>query len=251
MGTSPSLPEKNALRQREIESQLSAMHSPVAGARAAAARRLGDLQAGSDALLGALNDPHETVRSAAALALGNFNGSDQTAEIIDTLLAAIDDPSEKVCQAAIRSLGTLKAEIARPEILSLVDVLTPNAGEAALLVGASRGGGHANDDPSQAQTAALQLRALGCRAVVVTLGPRGCQVVDDQVTHIPGRPVAAVDATAAGDAFNGALAVSLSEGGSLADAARFANAAAAISVTRLGAQPSLPTRFEIEDFAAS
>jgi ribokinase len=81
---------------------------------------------------------------------------------------------------------------------------------------------------------------------VITLGPAGCLVVDDnEVITVPGHPVRAIDATAAGDAFNGALAVALSEGRSLAEAARWANRAAAIAVTRRGAQPSLPTRAEI------
>jgi ribokinase len=93
------------------------------------------------------------------------------------------------------------------------------------------------------------LQSLGCRQVVVTLGSAGCLVVDEQPTRIPGREVRAVDATAAGDAFNGALAVGLSEGRSLVDAARWANAAAALSVTKRGAQPSLPTRGEIDSIA--
>jgi HEAT repeat protein len=133
LGVPPSLTEKSALRQREIESHLSTLHSPAAGARAAAARRLGDLQAGLDALLDALNDPHESVRSAAALALGSFYGSEQSGEIVESLLAAIDDPSEKVCQAAIRSLGTLKAEIARPEIEEFLDDANPFIAGAAIL----------------------------------------------------------------------------------------------------------------------
>ena len=105
----------------------------MAGARAAAARRLGDLQAGRDALLDALNDPHENVRSAAALALGNFGDSEETGEIIEFLLAAIDDPSEKVCQAAIRSLGMLRAVIALPEIEEFLDDPNPFITGAAIL----------------------------------------------------------------------------------------------------------------------
>ncbi len=121
------------MRQREIENQLSALHAPLAGARAAAARRLGDLQAGCDALLDALKDPHENVRSAAAQALGSFSGSEKAPEIIETLLAAIDDPSEKVCQAAIRSLGTLHAEAARPEIEEFLEDSNPFIAGAAVL----------------------------------------------------------------------------------------------------------------------
>lgn len=127
-------------------------------------------------------------------------------------------------------------------LLNLVDVLTPNETEAAQLV--RTGGG--KSEPSQALAAALQLQSRGCRSVVVTLGEQGCLVVDREATAIAGRKVKAVDATAAGDAFNGALAVALAEGRSLVEAARWAGTAAAISVTRLGAQPSLATRDEIE-----
>jgi ribokinase len=74
----------------------------------------------------------------------------------------------------------------------------------------------------------------------------GSVVVDDTITSVDAFRVSAVDSTGAGDAFNGALAVALAEGRSLVEAARWANAAACISVTRRGAQPSLPTRSEIE-----
>jgi ribokinase len=132
-------------------------------------------------------------------------------------------------------------------LLSLVDVLTPNAGEAALLAAAETRESSAHDEEA-ALGFARKLQTLGCRHVVVTLGSAGCLVVDEQPTRIPGRDVRAVDATAAGDAFNGALAVRLSEGRSLVEAVRWANAAAALSVTKRGAQPSLPTRREIDAF---
>ena len=87
----------------------------------------------------------------------------------------------------------------------------------------------------------------GARSVVITLGSRGAYYDDgSSAGFIPGFKVKAVDATATGDVFSGALAVSLAEGRSLPEAARFANAAAALSVTRLGAQPSAPERREIE-----
>ena len=83
--------------------------------------------------------------------------------------------------------------------------------------------------------------------MIITLGARGAFVAGEGVAKlVPGFKVKAVDTTAAGDIFNGALAVALAEGKPLEDAVRFANAAAAISVTRLGAQPSAPTRREIE-----
>lgn len=134
-------------------------------------------------------------------------------------------------------------------LLSLVDILTPNEGEAAFLTNGDR-----QVDVHQAEESAIQaartLQNFGCQRVVVTLGAQGCLVIDENVTRIPGQRVSAVDATAAGDAFNGALVVALSEGKSLVDAAMWANAAAAISVTRKGAQPSLPTRREIDERAS-
>ena len=125
----------------------------------------------------------------------------------------------------------------------LADVITPNEGEAALLTGMKTANGF---DP---KSAAAQLQALGFAKCVMTLGAQGCLAAEGNVAEsIPGVAVNAIDATGAGDAFNGALAMALSEGRSLADAARWANRAAAIAVTRLGAQPSLPTRAEIEEF---
>jgi ribokinase len=94
--------------------------------------------------------------------------------------------------------------------------------------------------------AAARLRARGVQTVIITLGAGGALVVSE-AGHalVPGFKVKPVDTTAAGDVFNGALAVALAEGMELRAAVRFANAAAAISVTRLGAQPSAPTRREI------
>lgn len=125
--------DKALQRQREIDTQIAGMHSPVAGARVAAARRLGELQAGKEALLAALDDPHDNVRSAAAQALGNFSGSENEQEIINALLCAIDDSSEKVCQSAIRSLGTLHAQEAREEIEEFLDDANPFICGAAIL----------------------------------------------------------------------------------------------------------------------
>ncbi|HID24651.1 MAG TPA: hypothetical protein EYP14_19950 [Planctomycetaceae bacterium] len=104
-------------------------------------------------------------------------------------------------------------------------------------------------DQAGAEQAAGKLLQRGVQTVIVTLGARGALVVTAEGGElIAGFEVEAVDATAAGDVFNGALAVALAEGKPLHDAVRFANAAAAISVTRLGAQPSAPRREEIEQF---
>jgi len=171
----------------------------------------------------------------------------------DVLLTCLESPLETVARglqrakkAGLRTIlnpAPANEAILRHGLLALTDVLTPNEGEAAVLAGI--------ETKDSASAAAARLRELGCKGCVITLGSQGCLVVDEQgvETRIESHPVDAVDATAAGDAFNGALAVALSEGRSLADAARFANRAAAIAVTRPGAQPSLPTRAEIEAFA--
>jgi ribokinase len=101
----------------------------------------------------------------------------------------------------------------------------------------------------QAEAVAGRLLALGPAAVVLKLGSLGCYVESGTLkSAIPAFEVSAVDTTAAGDVFNGALAVALAEGATLTEAAQFANAAAAISVTRHGAQSSAPSRQEVEMF---
>jgi ribokinase len=147
--------------------------------------------------------------------------------------------------ATILNPAPATPEAASPSLLTLVDVLTPNESEAALLAGREV----TSDEDLRSIAAAW--RAAGCRSVVFTLGRRGCLVVGDGTVAVPGHAVTAVDTTAAGDAFSGALAVALAEGKPLLEAARFANRAAAISVTRQGAQPSLPLRREIDSVSAS
>jgi ribokinase len=128
-----------------------------------------------------------------------------------------------------------------PDVWPLVDYLTPNEGEAERLTGV------AVRDHRSAAVAAHALRGRGVGTVIVTLGAQGVMACTaDGEIHAPARPVTAVDTTAAGDAFNGALAVALAGGDTLDDALRFANAAAALACTRRGAQPSLPARAEVE-----
>jgi ribokinase len=130
------------------------------------------------------------------------------------------------------------------ELLTLVDWLTPNESEAAALLGAKELG-----DPL---AAAKSLKALGPRGVVLKLGEAGAVLLeDDMPLLIAAHKVEAVDTTAAGDAFNGAFATALSEGKSPVEAVRFAAAAAAISVTRHGAQPAMASRTEIDAFLSS
>ncbi len=134
---------------------------------------------------------------------------------------------------------------ARPlpeQILSLADILTPNETEAASLTGVGV------KDLNEAARAGRRLLESGAGQVIVTLGRSGsCWVGRDRVEAVPSFPVAAVDSTAAGDAFNGALACALAEGRPMEEAIRFASAAGSVAVTRKGAQDSLPTRDEIEN----
>ena len=95
---------------------------------------------------------------------------------------------------------------------------------------------------------AQALRARGAARVIGKWGDRGAVLVGDQIHRWPAHAVRAVDTTAAGDAFNGALAVALADGQSIEDAGRLASAAAALSVTRTGAQPSMPSLDEVRAF---
>jgi ribokinase len=132
------------------------------------------------------------------------------------------------------------------ELLANVDVLTPNETEAALITGLPVGGVDA------AEAAAFKLIASGVGAVVETLGSKGAlSVTADGAQRIQGRKVKVVDSTGAGDAFNGALTVALAEGKTIQDAVVFANAAAAIQVTRPGTAAAMPTRAEVETFLAN
>ena len=91
---------------------------------------------------------------------------------------------------------------------------------------------------------------LGVPNIIITLGPKGAYVHTDRVARlVPAPPVTAIDTTAAGDCFNGALAVALSEGVEIDQAVSFACKAASISVTRMGAQSSLPSRKEVNEIS--
>ena len=125
------------------------------------------------------------------------------------------------------------------DLLPLVDYLTPNAGEAERLSGVSV------VSPEQTPAAAHALRQAGARTVVVTLGQRGALACGDQTEVVPAFAVEVVDTTAAGDAFNGGLAVALAERRGLREALIFASAAAALACTRRGAQVSLPAREDV------
>lgn len=131
-----------------------------------------------------------------------------------------------------------------PTLYQYVSVIHPNELEAQILTGVPV------PDKRGARLAAERLLQMGCSAAIIKLGARGAFVATASSTEsVPGIPVDAVDTTAAGDAFAGALAVALAEGRTLSEAARFANVVAALKVTRLGAQPSMPTRNDVVAFA--
>lgn len=157
---------------------------------------------------------------------------------ITTVEYAIKKAKEKGIKAI---LNPAPAQPLSDEILKNVWALTPNEVEAEALTGVSI------SDTKTCSRAAAVLRNKGVRNVIVTLGEGGAFVSSDSYSGpIPGIKVDAVDTTAAGDVFNGALAVALAEGKELPEAVKFANKAASISVTRLGAQASAPFRHELD-----
>lgn len=135
-------------------------------------------------------------------------------------------------------LNPAPAQMLQTKLLNQVDYLIPNQNELALLAGVEG-----------TDTAVSCLRGLGVTKLIVTLGDEGVLVVEkNKETQLRVYAVEVIDTTAAGDAFVGAFAVALTEGKSTLEAASFGNAAGALTVTRSGAQPSLPTRAELDQF---
>ncbi|WP_461602843.1 ribokinase [Aeromonas rivipollensis] len=171
-----------------------------------------------------------------------------------TLLLQLEVPLESVFEAAklARSHGTrvvLNPAPAQPlsaDLLALVDLITPNQTEAELLTGVK-----VSDEASAAEAAA-RFHQMGIADVMITLGSQGvyCSNAEQQAL-IPGFRVEAVDTTAAGDTFNGALLAAELAGADFHSAVRFAHGAAALSVTRFGAQSSIPGKQEVDTFLQS
>ncbi len=178
----------------------------------------------------------------------------QNREVIqsaDILVMQLESPLESVEAAASLAfakhipiiLNPAPAQPLSDDLLGKTTFLTPNESEAELLTGVIVTG------IESAREAASRLHERGVDQVIITMGSMGAFVSSPgRETLVPGFPVKPVDTTAAGDVFNGTLAVALAEGLPLEKAVRFANAAAALSVTKLGAQPSAPNRSEIEAF---
>jgi len=166
----------------------------------------------------------------------------------DVLLIQLEIPQPAVTKALrlakthtlITILDPAPARLIPQQDFPLVDILTPNETEAALLSGLRV------QDPDEAAHAGKVLIDKGCTQVIATLGEKGCCWVAKDAVHVfPAFPVTGVDSTAAGDAFNGALACAVSERKRMSEAIRFASAAGALTATRKGAQDSIPSRQEI------
>ncbi|MCM7590218.1 ribokinase [Enterobacter chuandaensis] len=169
----------------------------------------------------------------------------------EALLMQLESPVESVLAAAKIAhenhttvvLNPAPARVLSDELLALVDIITPNETEAEKLTGIRV------ENDGDAARAAKALHDKGIGTVIITLGSRGVWAsVNGEGRRVPGFKVKAIDTIAAGDTFNGALVTALLEGKAMDDAIRFAHAAAAIAVTRKGAQPSVPWRKEIDEF---
>lgn len=165
------------------------------------------------------------------------------------LLMQLEIPMEVVEYAAAMAhkagvkviLNPAPAACLTDTLLSTLYMITPNKTESQMLTGIEIKGWE------DAERAARLLAAKGVERVVVTLGSLGALIFDGETCErIPAQVVKAVDTTAAGDTFNGAMCVALSEGATLSESVRFASRASAIAVTRLGAQSSIPCRRELE-----
>lgn|SRR5450756_2294548 len=127
------------------------------------------------------------------------------------------------------------------ELLALVDILTPNEVEASIISGVNV------STPEDAREAARVLMDKGTKSIVITMGSQGVfATTGEEERFIPSVDVEAIDATGAGDAFSGALATAIAEGKGFFEAVEFANTAAALSVTKIGTAPAMPSRDEID-----
>ena len=184
------------------------------------------------------------------VAAERLRGLEQGAFLLSQLEIPIQSVERSLEVAKARGATTIldpaPARELSGDLLRHVDYLTPNETESATLLGDS---GLAMEDGPAMKRAAERILALGPQAVVLKLGARGCLIASAEGFHrVPGFKVEAVDTTAAGDVFNGAFATALAEGQAVPLAARFANAAAAMSVTRPGAQDSVPSREAVDRF---
>lgn len=184
----------------------------------------------------------------ARLSPTDIDSARKVIEAAGFVLIQLEIPIETVLRAVETAAAAGAAVILNPapasalpeSVFSRLFMMTPNKTEAAALTGIEVAG------ESSARTAGRALLGRGCANVVVTLGKRGALLVSKSRAELfPAFAARAVDTTAAGDVFNGAMAAALAEGRTVEEAVVFANAAASISVTRSGAQPSCPYRAEV------
>ena len=185
---------------------------------------------GANALLTA-----EDIRAAEAV----FRGAEAVVVQLEIPMEAVKEAIHLACGHGVQViLNPAPAQPLDESLLAEVDYLIPNEGELLQITGMQ----------TVAQ-AANSIKSLGLCSLVVTMGKEGVLVLHNSLSwHVLPHDVEVVDSTAAGDAFVGAFAVSLTEGKNAQDAAAWGNAAGAIAVTRAGAQPSLPTRVDLETF---
>lgn len=173
-------------------------------------------------------------------------------EAADIVLIQLEIPFETVSYVVEYAKGLGKTVILNPAPISgnafhslfgFVDYLTPNETELQAITGMPV------STLQEIETAARTLLKTGIKAVVVTIGKRGAMLVTNDGSAVFSPPsIEVVDTTAAGDTFNGAIAVGLSEGKTIEQSIEFANHASTITVSRKGAQSSIPTREEVENF---
>ena len=206
-----------------------------------------------------VDDVGENCIAVASGANANLNEKDILAvealiQKADILLMQLETPLSTIQYAAKIAfyanvtvlLNPAPAQNLPSDLLKHVSILTPNELEAESLTGIK-----VIDDVS-AKNASLSLSSMGPKVIVITLGAAGLYLHHKDFSGIiPGFKMNAIDTTAAGDVFNGGLAAALSENCDIFKAVKFAQAAAAISVTRLGAQPSAPRKEEIDKFVLS
>lgn len=187
----------------------------------------------------------------ANLSVGDITKFRDVISSSEILLAQLETPIETITEAikiakesgAITVLNPAPAQKLPDDLFRNLTLLTPNETEAELLTGVKV------VDEKSAREASEKLKIKGVESIIITLGSKGAFIDHDGETYmVSGYEVEVIDTTAAGDVFNGALAASLAERRPFKDAVQFANAAAALSVTKLGAQPSIPAKKEILEF---
>lgn len=218
-----------------------------------------DEESASGIALIMVDDSGENSIAVASGANNNISPDDikRISDVVDEsqiILVQLEIPLESVKAAVKQAYEKKKTVILNPapaqmlgdDLLKMITIITPNENEAGILSGIKV------EDEESAIKAARNLLSRGVQKVILTMGSRGLLYCDDSDCEMmPAYKVDAVDTTAAGDVFNGALASGLAEKMELRSAIRFASAAAGISVTRMGAQTSIPDRNEIEMFMRS